>query len=435
MKKMKVGVAVILAVAAVASMRASNVFAANSYGINYSGGAELKGGVNVQINPNLINGLTPLVKYGGSESNVVNFSGPSNAWTEGYIKTSVCHKVSYSKIIPGSDFAEGLAYSISKNPYSINVGLSKVEVDGFSLDSGYDFVPIAISHINGGLYVGPQIYSDNTCSNEVAKAEELPANGSKGKIFVETNIKIYEDSKSLISDGLYFGITDVDAGQSYKILNEDNYLTQSNMYAKDSRTLQPEDSDLKNMYNSAGKYIYSQPAFNIDSGSDIFVSVNETVLKSNGLRVVFGFTAPAGSGVEYYAKQFVVKYVSDNNGSITGTKEEDIISGRNPLGSSSKPKDDFKFAYWRADVDVTLKDGTIIKAGNKLTSEQVKQVVVERDITFTAIHEESVLAPDTGEFTSTESLAPVVFSVFGIAALALIVGLLPRLTRKKIKFD
>lgn len=166
----------------------------------------------------------------------------------------------------------------------------------------------------------------------------------------------------------------------------------------------------------------------------------------NGLDLVFGFVGKAGSGVEYYAKQFVVKYVSDKNGSITGTEKENIISGRNPSGSTSKPKENFEFAYWEADVDVILVDGTVIKAGNKLSPDQVKKVVVDRDITFTAIHEDvpennntnntnNTKVPDTGDFTSNESLAPVVLSVFGIVLSALAIWSLPRIVHKKVKFD
>ena len=435
MKKMKVGAtAVVLAVSAVASMQASSAFATNSYGINYDGGSALSSS-NVQINPSLINGLTSLVKYGGSEGNTVSTSSSSGAWSEGYIKTSVCHKISYLKVVPGQAIAQDVSYRVTKSPYSIRVGLSKVEVDGFSLADGKDFVPVAVSHVNGALYVGTVIYSDSGCSNQVTEAEKLT--GSNGKIFVETNIKVYENNQKLISDGLYFGITDIDAGQSFKILNNNNLLTQSNMYAESSEALQPSSGSDRNMYNSSGNYIYSQGSFNLDN-SNIFVSVDEAVL-NGGLNVVFGFASPAGSGVEYYAKQFVVKYVSDDNGSITGIGEEDIISGRNPSGSSSKPKEDFEFAYWKADVDVTLGDGTTVEAGNKLTSDQVKQVVVEENITFTAIHEdsedESVSAPDTGAFTSTESLTPVILSISGIAVVALIAGLLPKFAHKKVKFD
>ena len=203
---------------------------------------------------------------------------------------------------------------------------------------------------------------------------------------------------------------------------------------------------MKNKYNASSNYIYSQynkdgdgKGFDIGSGADVFVGMKSETLE-NGLDLVFGFVGKAGSGVEYYAKQFAVKYVSDKNGIITGIVDENIISGRNPSGSTSKPKENFEFAYWEADVDVTLVDGTVIKAGSKLSPDQVKKVVVNRDITFTAIHEDvpennNTKVPDTGDFTSNESLAPVMLSVFGIVLSALAVWSLPRIVHKKIKFD
>lgn len=240
---------------------------------------------------------------------------------------------------------------------------------------------------------------------------------------------------------MYFGLTDVDAGQSYKILNDGNKLSSSNMYAKSAELLQPEDSDLRNMFVSSGNYIYSQynadGHFNIrEKGNDVFVKLNEATQK-DGLDVVFGFSGLAWSGVEYYAKQYTVNYISEDGGKITGLTEEKVMPEKNPSGSEATPNKDYKLDYWKADKDVTLEDGTVIKAGEKLTMEQIKQVVVDQDITFIAVYKavSPVSAPDTGVYTGGFNASVAASLLMGVLLVGgLAVGLTPRVFHKRVGF-
>ena len=86
-------------------------------------------------------------------------------------------------------------------------------------------------------------------------------------------------------------------------------------------------------------------------------------------------------------------------------------------------------------MDVFLEDGTLIRAGDPITSEQIKTVVVDRDIKFTAIFEIDVAVPNTGASTSETNAVAITFSVFGILLGALLIRSLPRLIHRKIEFN
>ncbi len=65
----------------------------------------------------------------------------------------------------------------------------------------------------------------------------------------------------------------------------------------------------------------------------------------------------------------------------------DYYAFSNPQEFRVKLTDGYYFAYWTANADVTLNDGnvtTTVKSGAPLTTTQVKQIVVEQDLTLTA---------------------------------------------------
>ena len=96
---------------------------------------------------------------------------------------------------------------------------------------------------------------------------------------------------------------------------------------------------------------------------------------------------------------------------------------------------------------MTLSDGAVIKAGEKLTAKQVKQVVVNEDITFKAIHEKlpekpaddiPVTTPDTGVSTMELGVEQIKVSILWLflaaVAVTTTVAATSRLTHKKVGF-
>lgn len=431
------------------------VFAVNPYGIDYSGGQDLGTG-NVSMNPGLIDGLTPLI---GGELTVAVQSG----WQKAYVRWGEsCHPFSYVKVWENNQFAENeLKYTVSHGDYMDSISIKNIAVEDLNASESAP-TTVGINMTNGWIFAGwgkDMIFSDNKCTNSISSNFISLSPSTGGRIFVETTQKLIKrgESNTFTSNELYYGITDIDAAQSYKIMNNDVKLTAENMIAKSAAALQdnrnystnyPSTNSLKNKYVANGNYIYSEydvsigwPYSTDGEGGDVFVKVPVSV-QEEGLDVVYGFARHAGSGLGFYTKQYIVKYVSDGNGLITGLANEDVFSGNNPTGSESTPNDNYELDYWTADKDVVLDDGAVIKADEPITMAQIKNVVVSEDLIFTAHHktieeeeeEPAMSVPNTGHSTGEANGIGIGVPVAVITLGALLISIMPKLTHKKINF-
>lgn len=434
------------AILAAGFLSSASVSAANIYNMDYEGGSPLDAS-NVSINPTLINSLTPLIA--DEDGSNLTFSNSSKWEDEGYVSWADgrCDKIRYIRAWDSERITEDddISYSITGSKYASSIKISGITVEDLAdLSESGDGLSVGVNQSNGWLFVGFSIYAekneDGTCntSTKVENVKNLTVSDG-GKVFVETNIKLNKKGATtpFVSDELYFGITDIDQAQSYKILNPSNLLTKNNMFAESASSLQPADgtseSEFKNMFVVDGNYIYAKydasknPAIS-NANSNIYVKINAAV-QEDGLDMVYGYVRPAGSGLNYYAKQYVVNYKSDENGTITGIKNENVIAGLNPTGSTEKPNEGYTLQYWIADVDVTLKDGTVIKAGTKITDDQIKNVAVNSDITFTAINDNGIIAPDTGYFTGEHDNVSLIFGIalpVGVTLTLITAGIISR---------
>ncbi len=93
---------------------------------------------------------------------------------------------------------------------------------------------------------------------------------------------------------------------------------------------------------------------------------------------------------------YTITYETDGNGTVDPTTEEVTNAFDNPQGSTPSAKEGFEFGCWTANVDVVLgtEEPLTITAGNPITTEQLKQVIVTDDITFTAHFAEKDVDPD-----------------------------------------
>lgn len=73
------------------------------------------------------------------------------------------------------------------------------------------------------------VYSDAKCTEAKTGSERLERKNDE-RLFIKMNLKLHrKGQKSIYStNGMFFGLTDIDAAQSYKILNHGNELTQEN---------------------------------------------------------------------------------------------------------------------------------------------------------------------------------------------------------------
>ena len=421
-----------------------NAFAANPYGINYEGGEPLSEN-NVQIAPEMINGTTRII--GNSGRTELNLP---TKWEKGYYYKSGNNCIGddyYYYLFSKNDvYNPGLLdYTFYYSDYIIEVRIKNVLVD--------DINNILTNDQRIGIFVGKtfpnpqlvsQLYTDASCTNTIEDFY-LPNAFDNVYVYVEPVFKIYKKDtmEEFYSDELFLRINDIDASQAYKILNPGNELSRENMFAKSADVLQPTGTDLKNMYVSSGNYIYSQHHFNISTyNSDVYAKIDRFAQK-NGLDIVFGYGMNAGSPIYFHAKTYNVKYLTDQYGEIAGIADEQIVSGNYPSSTTTKPSSGYELKYWIADKDVTLSDGTVIKAGQKILPSELTKVIVHSDLTFTAIHglpeedpEPIIPAPNSGAFTSETNASQVIFPIAGTLLGALLISPTYYFGRKKsIKFN
>lgn len=112
--------------------------------------------------------------------------------------------------------------------------------------------------------------------------------------------------------------------------------------------------------------------------------------------------------IVHHAPNPRVYYVSDSHGEITGIEEEIVKKGKNPSGTEESPSEHYYTTKWTADKAVTLEDGTTIPAGSTIKEDQIIQIIVTEDITFTVHHEPIMLhveykSDDNGTITGKTS--------------------------------
>ena len=103
-----------------------------------------------------------------------------------------------------------------------------------------------------------------------------------------------------------------------------------------------------------------------------------------------------------------------------GELKEEVKYGLNPLGTKIEQDNQSRKVVYIIDRDVMLKDGKKKTAGEELTEEELKQVVVNEDLIVTAKYqkEEIVEVPDTAKFSSIISiLGGLMFVSFGTVIL------------------
>ncbi len=474
MKTKRIAIAATAVALLGSQLGATSVFAA-PYDIEYTGG-NLLSASNVQINPTLIDSLTKLMQV---RENVEVTTSNSSAINTGYLLdykagsgSSRCKEVKYVTVSNANPItaSDGVSYTLVQDKYAVTVDFHNV-----SLGNADDGVTYAVGIAPGTsiLYSGYQIYQDSSCRSTVSGINALNTrlNENPSKVFVDMIIKVYNKTNlnsPLILNDLYFGLTDIDRAQSYKILNEGNMLEPERMYARSAEDLQGGSDTFQNMYVSEGKYIYSEYIHNGSTGSldtneisNVYTKINTTT-QSEGLNIVLGFATGAYNGIEYSVapasipETAQITYRSDENGTITGRTTEEVNVDEHPSGSSSRPITDYEFSHWIANKNVTLTNGTTIIAGNPITNAQVSAIVVQEDLILTAVHkaitpsedeeepnddeseeaDESVpVVPNTGKNTGNIGATITTLSIFGIILGALFIKFLPRLTHKKVNFD
>lgn len=363
----------------------------------------------------------------------VEVSTTSGAWRDGYIKGSggICRKYKYLEVNKNGLVGGAASFTITYGDYQMEVNIPQVGVasigsmgingydDGFEAGetTAIGIAPQALSDVENkksgfnALYGGWEPYADTKCqtpvsvsgqpgkiiksttTNKEAGKAGNSNNAFHGALFVKMNIKLKRDSKLFTSREIHFGIIDIDASQSFKILDADSQFTPKKIYADDLSKLQPqyESTDTQRLYNilvdQTGSYIYSQ--FNENGGfdtgniSNLYVPITEET-QENGLNVIFGYAGKAGSQIRYFSEQYKVTYkVASEGGGTVSRKSEEVVSGKNPLGSTANAKEGYQFDYWTTDQAFKLGNKQYA-VNDKIEMKDIKKIEVMRDYAFTA---------------------------------------------------
>ena len=102
-----------------------------------------------------------------------------------------------------------------------------------------------------------------------------------------------------------------------------------------------------------------------------------TVPKGTELTSLEGYyVAKATTFTPHFYKNATVTYKGDTGVESLSLEEETVKGGGSPTGCTVTTKRYYEFSHWTCDTTVKLQDGTIIFHGNKITDDQLKQVVV-----------------------------------------------------------
>ena len=404
--------------------------AANEYSMDYSGG-ELLGDNNLRAESALTESLTGLL-YGTKS---VEYSN-SAKWKTGYLRVQdSCYSSKYLQVGLNNNVAvsDDVGYTITNGVFSADINVKKISGENLSsVLSNDEFIAVSIWDQNGYFFAGQPVYQDSSCTTAIDGVKSLSWE-SGAKVFVEANTKLKYaiNDKMVKSDQLYYLIGDIDGSQSFKILNSDNKLSASNMFAASAVGLQPTTGEAHNMFVPGEGYIYSQGNFGIESGAEVYVKLADSA-QEDGLDIVYGFAHNAGSSVEYYAKRYKIDFLLDRNGTTSEITHEDIISKTTPTGPGIEKVLAYNPTRIVANTDIRLTDGNLIKAGSPISNDQLYKIVVDKEIVVTAyLHDDSnpkkeeesensdISVPDTGIFTKTEDASSAIVLVIPIVLIVL----------------
>lgn len=411
-----------------------NIFAASNYHMSYSSGQTSGLTDFATIDADTADSLVPLIK----KTN--NYETIANGWTSGFIKTTTgCHEAKYITVTSSNTYntENPKTFDLVGDDYIARVTVKDVSVfpkypkdEGNALGSDKK-ISIALRPDTNQLSVGYLTYSNNTCTTLVSNVTHLQvkgvntSNNKQAKVFVDLHIQLYKKTDTTTpysADGVYLGVTDFDAAQSFKIKNSNDILQKSNIIAKSRDSYQP--SGTGGYVNKLvtddtnGNYLYSEYELKNDGNSKDTDNTNDllnlenarffvkipTSVQSEGLDAVFGFANSAASSIEFYGPaedpdpaKHTVSYTTDGHGQIEGTSSEAVDDGGHPQGRNQIPEIYYQFVCWKANKTVTLTDGSTIEKGACI--EDVTDVVVNENIIFTATYEKT--GPDQPELQYT----------------------------------
>lgn len=149
-----------------------------------------------------------------------------------------------------------------------------------------------------------------------------------------------------------------------------------------------EEKDLEYLSNLNGTVLILDEGYRLvgwTANKDVILSDDSKISKGNIISNEQLLNVIVDDDIEFIAKieldKFKIVYDGFDDIKISGINDEYVMNGMSPAGTTIQNNNS---VYWIADTDVRLIDNTIIKKGNKISSMQLTNVIVDRNIKFTA---------------------------------------------------
>ena len=131
----------------------------------------------------------------------------------------------------------------------------------------------------------------------------------------------------------------------------------------------------------------------------------------------------------YTKNVFTIYYNSTDEITIVGVTKEKVKSSLSPKGTVVELNDQQKNLIWVSNQDVRLSSGITIKAGDIITTQQISQIVADKDIVLTAKYREDLET----EIPNTGIKLDVVIIVIGVLLIGVGVVVIYLIAKKRNK--
>ena len=344
-----------------------------------------------------------------------------------YVYMSNGRQLKYVDYISGADQRYSDVYWTISDPdsgYTYKMTLGRIcSVDPYNIPGLKAGSRLALGVTRTGWFHCERFYGDAALSDVYSyfmlpqAVNEVIYGGTATPMvtYAFINTKVYrtdDPSAPLDLPYLFIGWTDIDAGQFFRNMSE-NF---------NERELYKSDEEWVYTYNYGEGYdvyinkdmssLYADGCFGINN-TVVYQETDQHIYEGNGLDTAWGWTSNAGSNIRLITLAYPVTYKASEGGRITGISSEDVIHGRISSGSGASPDEGYVFTGWKADTDVRLSGGTVIKKEETLDDSQIADAVITTPVNFTAYFEPAVLMmPEAGKEGTGGMMAGGLSSIF-----------------------
>jgi hypothetical protein len=245
--------------------------------------------------------------------------------------------------------------------------------------------PVAFKLDSANFVVNRSIYKKSNLKKTFYDELEDSAN-SYYALSVHVDIYKHGTTERIDIPEVYQSLRDIDQAQSFRCLNESFVAKELLVANKKEFNKNNDDNKRVNRITDSGD-IYSDysedPAEELNSPNTANLYRKDEKLRSEGLDMVYAFRHTDTSSVNFSIPEHTVTFKASKGGKVSLT-EEAVLYGKSVQEKIKVSEEqNYKFTRWITDQDVMVGDKKI-KAGETITMDQIQQIAVTGDMSFTA---------------------------------------------------